>query len=311
MSLDPLGQSIAKTLHYFDIAGYPLTKEELFAYLWQPPAMGYAEFLERLDKVEGIAAKGGYYFLPGREDIILDRQRRLITSEEKMRIAVKAAKKLRAVPFLRAIFVCNSVGAELAGEDSDIDFFIVTEKKRIWITRILVTIIMEIFRLRRTGARIKNKICLSFYVTEDNLDLSPWRVADDDVHFAYWLNQMTPIFDGGGYFKKFLVANGWTRKFLPNLNSGKTYDYISKISRPSAFGMAWKKMWERMWRGMYGNMVESQAKQAQIAKMKLSGKSVDRKDDKNVVISDGVLKFHEKDARLDYREKWRQRIINY
>lgn len=301
-------QSINRTLRYFDIVNYPLTKEELFAFLWQPPALGYAEFLERLNNFGGIETKGGYYFLPGRENIISERQRRLVASEEKLRIARRAAKKLRSVPFLRAVFVCNSVGSELAAADSDIDFFIVTEKKRIWIARLLVTVVLEIFRLRRTNRRIKNKICLSFYVTEDNLDLSPWRIADDDVHFAYWLNQMIPVYDNNDYYGKFLEANSWTRKYIPNINPGGSYDYIFQISAPSLAGRIWKAAWEKMWQGAYGSLIDGQAKTIQMAKMKFSGKDINRRGDKGVVITDGVLKFHEKDTRLEYLKKWKESI---
>ena len=37
-------QSILRTLAYFDLADYPLTKEELFSYLWQSPAVSYGVF---------------------------------------------------------------------------------------------------------------------------------------------------------------------------------------------------------------------------------------------------------------------------
>lgn len=306
----PLEQSIFKTLSYFDLADYPLTKEELFAYLWQPPAMGYTEFLNHLGNIGGFESEGGYYFLPNRKNIIAERQCRLLNSEEKLRIARKAAKKIRSVPFLRAIFVCNSVGEEQALKDSDIDFFIVTEKKRIWIVRLFVTFILTIFGLRRARSRIKNKICLSFYVTEENLDLSPWRVAEDDIHFAYWLNQMVPIYDKNDNYKKFLEANKWTKKYLPNINPSKSYNYILKI-QDSFFGKIWKLVWEKMWQGAYGNLINDQAKKIQMTKMKFSGKEIDRKGDKGVVINDGVLKFHEKDTRMEYREKWRERINNY
>ena len=46
-----LEQAILRTLIYFDLASFPLTKEELFAFLWQPPAIGYEEFLEKMVEV--------------------------------------------------------------------------------------------------------------------------------------------------------------------------------------------------------------------------------------------------------------------
>ena len=339
-----LRQSILNTLAYFDLADYPLTKEELFSFLWQPQAVNYVEFLSVLDNLN-LPFKSGYYFLPGREKIIEERQCKLLISEEKLKIARRAAKIIRSAPFLKAVFVCNTAGSGQAGEDSDIDFFIVAEKNRIWITRLLVTFLLELFHLRRVGKRIKNKICLSFYVTTENLDLAKLRVADDDIHFAYWLNQMLPIFDPDNYYLKFLQANSWTKTYLPNINlSSKVYGChpehgegslsdchipLSKREREGVVpivnrgsstavgteaglvGRLWKKAWEKMWEGSYGDLINNQAKQIQLSKMKRSGKPIDRGEDKGVVINDGVLKFHEKDTRIEYREKWKNKILNF
>lgn len=306
MLINLLRQSIINTLAYFDLADYPLTKEELFSWLWQPPTISYLDFLNTLDGLN-LDNKFGYYFLPGREAIVEERRHKFLISEQKLKIARRAAKLIKSIPFLKAVFVCNSTGSEQANEDSDIDFFIVTEKNRIWITRFLVTLVLELFRLRRTNKRIKNKICLSFYVTTENLDLAKWRVADDDIHFAYWLNQMLPVFDPENYYFKFLEANSWTKIYLPNLDPKQTSSYLLKIPE-SWFSKRWKKIWEKMWAGSYGDMINNQAKKIQLSKMKFSGKPIDRGEDKGVVISDGVLKFHEKDTRIAYREEWKQKI---
>ena len=40
-----LRQSIISTLAYFDLADFPLTLEELFIFLWEPPIVSRDEFL--------------------------------------------------------------------------------------------------------------------------------------------------------------------------------------------------------------------------------------------------------------------------
>ncbi len=339
---DSLQLSLKKTLAYFDLANFPLTKEELYNFLWEPPQVSYAEFLLSLRDYtfgegeaiplfgsanNGIAAssqkigtprndtvksfmmteQNGYYFLSGREELVETRRCRLLISENKLKIARRAARIVRSVPFLKAIFVCNTVGAEQATEDSDIDFFIVTEKNRIWIARLWVTFLLGLFRLRRVNNRIKNKICLSFYVTADSLNLANLRVVDDDIHFAYWINQMLPLYDPENYYAKFLQANSWTKKYLPNIKSEKMSSYIFKISE-SKLGRVWKRAWEKMWTGAYGDLINGEAKKIQISKMKFSGKKIVRGEDKGVVISDQILKFHEKDTRLEYREAWLNKV---
>lgn len=297
--------SIHKTLTYFDLANFPLTKEELFVFLWQPPRVTYEDFLNFLENSVSVPTfeyKDGYYFLPGRQEIIKRRQESLLISEKKLKIARRAAWLVQSVPFLKAIFVCNTVASEQAGESSDIDVFIVAAKNRIWIVRLLVTFILQLFGLRRTKNKIKDKICLSFYVTEDALDLAKFRVADDDIHFAFWINQMLPLFDPDNYYTKFLQANTWLQTHMPHVSIRSLSSNINMVSsgRLSSF---WKKLWESMWRDSYGDIINNQAKQMQLSKIKLSGGTIDR-NDKGVVISDTVLKFHEKDTRLEYRESW-------
>jgi len=300
----PLEQSIQKTLSYFDLANYPLTKEELFAFLWQPPAMGYYDFMNQLNAgAAGFETARGYYFLHGRENIIAERQRRLVNSEHKLKIAKKAAKKLRSVPFLRAIFVCNSVGSEQALQDSDIDFFIVTEAKRIWIARFFSNLILRFFGIRTYGKKIKDKICLSFFVDGAHLDLAGLRIAEDDVHFAYWIRQMLPLYDPENYYSKFLSANGWIKKFMPNLNNEFITPHRFNVKN-SGPGLFWKKAWEKMWTGSYGDLIEVQAKGLQWARISHALKEKSGRDDKGVVFSEGVLKFHENDTRKNYREAW-------
>ena len=50
-------QSILRTLAYFDLADYPLTKEELFSYLWQSPAVSLRRFLDFLNDQNIIQEK--------------------------------------------------------------------------------------------------------------------------------------------------------------------------------------------------------------------------------------------------------------
>ena len=152
---DSLQLSLKKTLAYFDLANFPLTKEELYNFLWEPPTVSYPDFLLSLPEIKmPIVEKNGYYFLSGREELVETRRCRLLISENKLKIARRVARIVRSVPFLKAIFVCNTVGAEQATEDSDIDFFIVTEKNRIWIARLWVTFLLGLFRLRRVNNRI-------------------------------------------------------------------------------------------------------------------------------------------------------------
>lgn len=311
-------KSVWQTLCCFDLFEHPLTKEELFANLWKCDFTdSYENFLNFLDSTDAPPQKFGYYFLPGKpafaeassgkEETVEIRRRRLLYSEAKMKIARRAAKKIRSVPFLRAVFVCNNVGALRAEEDSDIDMFVVAAPGRMWLVRFFANIILRLFGLRTYGAKTKDRVCLSFFVDAHHLSLSGLRALPDDIHFAYWLHEMMPMYDPENLYDKFLEANSWTKEFLPNLGLDRPSEYIFSI-KDSAIGRTWKKMWEAMWRGAYGGILENQAKSFQLVQMKPSVKEKMNNGDKGVVISDGVIKLHENDRRLEYKKKWEERL---
>ncbi len=349
--MKPLEQSILITLAYFDIFNFPLTREELFRYLWMPPRMGFGEFVGVLDSINSqkFQTKEGSYFLSGRQDVVETRKHAAVITKQKLIKAGRAVKLIRSIPFLKAVFVCNSVGAGMAREESDIDLFIVAEKNRIWIVRLFTNLILRLFGMRTYGSHQADRMCLSFYVDNDHLDLAPWRVSDDDAHFAYWLHMMVPVYDPEKYYEKFLKANKWVERFLPNVClSSRAYSTGSgqvpsrdPLAAPSqeprdfsttpsvrretrsgsgrndngvrsigAVGRAWKKMWETMWRGNYGNTIENEAKKVQLTKMSFSLKEKSKIKDNGVVIDTGILKLHEHDTRGAIREKWLEKCKN-
>src|SRR3990167_8848842 len=88
-------RSVIATLAYFDTFDYPLTATELHTYLWQSPNTGLNKFLQDLDRLKNngtIRQCGGYYFLPGRQDIIAARERALRHIAHKLDRAKKAGK---------------------------------------------------------------------------------------------------------------------------------------------------------------------------------------------------------------------------
>lgn len=311
MSFVPeLRRSIVETLSYFSMAKYPLTKEELFEYLWRPPKIEELDYFHLLPVIRQsglLTEESGYYFLPGRATGIENRRERDLQSDLKIKKAIQAAKKIRAVPFLRAIFVCNSVGAGQACENSDIDFLIITAPNRIWIVRLFANIILRLFGLRTYGDKVSDKICLSFFLDEKHLNLVDLRITEADIHFVYWIKQMQPIFDPDNLYKKFLSINNWTDYYLPNYKYPG--DFIKSLSE-TKIGSIWRKICEKMWQGAYGDLIEKEAKETQMMKMSLKIKNQLNDGQKGVVIKEGVIKLHENDARKKYLEDWRT-IINY
>ena len=308
---------ILKTLVYFDLFNTPLTKEEIFRWSWETKIIDYLTFIKNLDTLvekKVISHKDGYYFLIGRENNIFLRQKAISIVEKKMNIAVRAIKKIRWVPFVQAVFVCNTVAGAGVKKDSDIDVFIIIKKNRLWISRLLTTITLSLFRLRRNKKNIANKICLSFYATDDALDLSKIKINGIDIYLTYWLDNLLPIYDPKNIQNKIKMENLWTKQSLPNTKTN--YIILPRWDiQDKGLSKLIKVFFEKSWEGKYGDIVEAQAKSIQKTKMKLNFASAQNKNTTNVIISDSMLKFHENDRRTFYREEWerkyKQIVLNY
>ncbi|MDO8499802.1 MAG: hypothetical protein Q7S66_04030 [bacterium] len=301
--------SIKNTLAYFGLFNHTLTADELYGWLWRPPAnLTREDFLlslratERSVAIPWLQDKYGFYFLPGAELSVETRRRAALTSDLKMKIARRAAKKLRAVPFLRAIFVCNSVGAGQAKSESDIDFFIVAAAGRVWIVRWFCNLILRLWGLRTYGTKLRDRICLSFFVDENNLDLEKFQGVEEDVHFIYWTNQKIPLYDAGGMYERFTRANSWVKKYLPNLPQKFAAGYAGAVA-DTGIGRIWKTMWETLWRGAYGDLIERQARALQWHILPLSVKEM-ANTNTATVINDVVISLHHSDSRAQLKSEW-------
>ncbi len=302
-----LEQSISTTLAYFDVAEFPLTLEELFTFLWLPPTITFSEFTAYLVGRQSSRwqCQGGYYFLPGRAELIARRQERIVPTEHMLKKARRAVQLVSWVPFLKAVFVCNSVGAENATLTSDIDLFIITAPKRIWLVRFFTHAILRLFGLRTYGKKISGRMCLCFFVDTEHLDLGPLRVVPGDVHFAYWLQQMFVLYDTGDVARQFRRANTWALNYVPGQQGELRFPLTyTRGNKPGLLGQSIKKILEKVWGTSYGNLIEAEAKKIQWRSIAPKIKALAREPNNHVVLAEGVLKFHERDTRRDYHAAW-------
>lgn len=195
------------TVAYADIFDYPLTQEELTRWMifgGGPPKQ-----------------KKEYYFLSGRDHLVAVRQKRAAWQREKWAIARSAANILSKIPTVRLVGVTGGLAMNNAKKEDDIDLFIVTSEGWLWTSRLLATILMDFFGLRRrpNEMSVANKICLNMFTSE----LAALK-SERDLFSAHEVLQMEPIFDRKNTYKKFLQANRWASKFLPNAWRYR-YDY--------------------------------------------------------------------------------------
>jgi len=211
---------ILYTLLYSDIFDYPLTREELWHYLLflpqgnkNPIPQNLDFLLKKLNKY--IQYNNGFFYLSGRDSIVQSRKRREKISKEKLIVAQKIAKILSFIPSVLFIGISGSLSMGNAKKDDDIDFFVICKRKSIWTTRLIMVFLLDILGVRRTRGkrRYTNKICLNMLVTEEKLKIS---IEKQNVYSAHEVVQLQPLFERENTHIKFLQANKWVVKYLPN-----------------------------------------------------------------------------------------------
>ena len=305
-----LKKSAAKTLSFFDCFDHPLTLNELHQQLWNHK-IDYDELLDQEENLrEFFDNKDSYFCLNDRKEIINKRQERVKISKKKLDIAKKAAKKLRWIPFLRSVFICNTLALGSVDEESDIDFFIVAEENRVWLVRFFANIILKLFGLRVNGNKKSDKICLSFFTSENSLGLSEVTIDRPDVYLIYWINQLLPLYDPYNFYQKIQRKNQWIQDYLPNIKIEKRTTGRLKVE-DSKLSKLWKKIMETVWSGGYGNQIDTQTKKIQEMKLKGFFGNDYKSDGKNVILKKNIIKLHKNDRRKEYKNKWKQNYKNY
>jgi hypothetical protein len=305
---------ILNTIVYFDIFDYPLTLNEIHQYLYSGGMQGgdfsLLEIEDCLNNSENlksvITAERGFYFLNNRAEIINTRLERYNLTNKKYKLALRAVRVFKYLPFIKLVAVCNSLSINNAKAESDIDLFIITETNRIWLTRLLLMAVTFILGLRAPKDKAKDKICLSYYITTDHLDISDTRILNDDIHLIIWLAGFVPIYEREDYYAKFIQANSWLKKYLPNWQPGQT-GYRRRLEHHSISKFI-HQLGEFFGQREYGDYFDYQAKRLQQKFMSQHKKDMAVRQKNWVIIQDDILKFHLNDRRQHYLELFEQKI---
>ena len=193
---------------YHDIFDYPLSFPDLIK--WR------AGETETNDSKLQVLYKNGYYFLEGKEGLIYKRILRERISKKKLGIAKKASRVLSFIPTIKMIAVTGSLAMYNSTDESDIDLLVVTQKGRLWITRIISYSLLKIFgqNVRSAGDKNqKDKLCLNMWMDESDL---VWKKRDRNVYSAHEIGQILPLINKDKTYEKFLQKNAWILKFWPN-----------------------------------------------------------------------------------------------
>jgi hypothetical protein len=194
-----------RALLYFDIFNYPLTAEEVSRYSPAIDNFSADQFLENLVSRKILFRFENFYSLHDDPQMVLRRVKGNVLAEKKMKTAKRFSYLISLFPFVRAVMLSGSISKGYMDENSDIDYFIVTEVNRLWVVRVMLAIFRRIFLFNS-----HKNFCTNYFIDNHNLE-----IGEKNIFTAVELRTTKPMF-GLSTIEKFHAANAWAFSFLPN-----------------------------------------------------------------------------------------------
>ena len=214
-----LEAAVLMTLAYSDQFIFPLTTTEIYQRLLKTP-LSKKEVLQNLSLLERkglVECKASFWRLVNGKANQNTRLKRDKNSQIKWQEATQLLKAIRWVPWIRGIAVTGSLAVNNSLPHSDIDVMIVTQKNRIWLARLLVSLSAYLVGKRRTWrGNEADSWCFNLWLDESSLELAPQKKS---LYSAYEVCQAKWVLDKNSIEKQFIRQNFWVEKYLPNYYS--------------------------------------------------------------------------------------------
>ncbi len=212
-------KAIHDTLSYFDVFSYAVTEQELWRFLHlrkrEVTLVRFRNALLKLSQKGFIEMFKGYYVLTGNRQLVNKRLRRKIISDNKLPTAYKTVWILSFIPTAWLIGISGSLASDNSELEDDIDLFIITAPRTVWVTRFLTTLVLDLFGLRRKpfADKFKDKICLNMFIGYNCLELSS---RDRNIFTAHEICHLKPLLNRHCAYEQLLEKNQWVRTLLPH-----------------------------------------------------------------------------------------------
>lgn len=287
-----LDKSILATIAYYDIFDFPLTREEVFTYLsaQSQPDLGFRFSQDEVSlRLKALADKkivdhiDGFYALPQREHLVPLRLKKQKIAVGKIKKAVRAAKILAAIPYIRAVYASGSLSLLNTSYESDLDVFIIAKAGRIWTARFLATLAMNILGMRRKPNHkvSPDRVCLNHYITDSSLG-----IPHHGVFAAHNYVNMLPLYLAEESINEnFKKANHWIFSYMTHWQTDKKY-----LQKQNWFLGFCKKSFETILNTNLGDALEKFARGFQ--KRRIEKNPITKNPHGRIEYSDRCLEFH-------------------
>ena len=202
-----LAKSIIKTLAYYDIFNYPLTKEEIYicSYTNGDTEASVFDELELLVSSGIVYNNDKFYSINHNSHLIPKRIEGNKRAIKKMKTAKLFSKFISHFPYIRGVLLSGSISKGYMDEKADIDYFIITAPNRLWIARILLVLFKKMFLLNSYKF-----FCINYFISTTELE-----IEEKNIYTAIELVTLIPMY-GADVYNNFYEANQWIKTYVPN-----------------------------------------------------------------------------------------------
>lgn len=200
MSMADIRSSLLKTSAFHETWGHVPTRVELVATLEGEGGACREDVEHEIDALlrdGSLIEYAGRIAFPDAKGKVDEMVQNEVFAPRKRRVAYAAARWLARLSGVRFIALCNTNALGHASDGSDLDFFIVTRAGTIAQTRVLATLPFKLLGRRPSDGDERDTVCLSYFISDNSLDLSSHMLTPDDPYFRYWFLSMVPLFDDG------------------------------------------------------------------------------------------------------------------
>lgn len=216
---------------------------------------------------------------------------------------IRYIRYVKWIPGLKMIAIWNSISMNSANSESDIDLFIVTSPNRLWTVRIFITFVFQILWIRKTSKFHEGRFCLSFFCTTNVLNFENIAI-ENDIYLYNWINYLIPILNHDNTYELFIEENSKWVEINYELTIMNYKSKETKITSPGAAPSIVRfpsSRWQKQeWQSVILNLLEKILKSIFLPKTKKAFIKLWKPF--WVIINDDMLKFHDKDKRIEIRD---------
>lgn len=218
-NINDLRQGIFRALAYYDIFSYPLTAEEIYYNLGKNHT-NMEEVKSELNKLTSgklIYCDGNFFQLTDDKNYIQRREKGNELARKRLKTARRVSEFISRFPFIRGILLSGSISKGFMEEDSDIDYFIITNPNRVWFSRLMLMLFKKFFLLNS-----KKIFCINYFVDSENLE-----IEEKNIFTATEIVTLLPTF-GKNIYNEFYDKNYWVKQFYPNFPRRETNKILDR-----------------------------------------------------------------------------------